>query len=156
MTNEEKKRIADIVAKDICDCYFYTGCKYNHILKALDIIDKTGAYENFFEPILDYRKEIIIDSDKLFLVNIDNTINYLLELKNDGWDGIDEKWSGYEDNYFVAYKYIKEPDDVYKHRIEKLISDCIPDILEEEKKIKEKEEMIEKLKKELNELKSKK
>lgn len=156
MTQEEKKRIADIVAKDICDNYFYVGCKYNHILKALDIIDKTGAYEHFFEPIFNYREEITIDSDKLFSKNIDDTIDYLLELKKDGWTGIDEEWSGYEDNYFVACKYIKEPDDAYKDRIEKLIRDCIPGILEDEKEIKEKEEMIEKLKKELNELKNKK
>ena len=156
MTNEEKKRIADLVAKDICDCYFYAGCKYNHILKALDIIDKTDVSEHFFEPILNYREEITIDSDKLFSVNIDDSINYLLELKKDGWTGIDEKWSGYEDNYFVACKYIKEPEDAYKERLENLIKGYIPDILVEEKKIKEKEEMIEKLKKELNELKSKK
>lgn len=153
MTNEKKKQIADIVKGFICP---HCGCKYNHILKALDIIDKTGAYENFFEPILDYREEIIIDSDKLFLVNIDNTINYLLELKNDGWTGIDEKWSGYEDNYFVAYKYIKEPEDAYKFRLENFIKDYIPDIIAKEEKIKEKEEMIKKLKKELNELKNKK
>ena len=154
MTNEEKKQIADIVAKDICDCYFYAGCKYNHILKALDIIDKTGP-EHFFEPILNYREEITIDSDKLFAANIDDSINYLLELKKDGWVGIDEAWSGYETNYFVACKYIKEPEDAYKERIENLIKEYIPNILEEEKKIKEKEEMIEKLKKELNELKNK-
>ncbi len=156
MTNDEKKRIADMVAKDICECYFYLDCKYNHILKALDIIDKTGTYEHFFEPILNYREEITIDSDKLFAANIDDSINYLLELKKDGWVGIDEAWSGYEDNYFVACKYIKEPDVVYKDRIEKLIKGYIPGILEEEKKIKKKEKMIEKLKKELNELKNKK
>ena len=153
MTQEEKRRIADIVKRRICSCYF--GCKYEHILKALDKIDKIGAYKDFFEPVSDYREEITIDSDKLFS-KIDDSINYLLELKKDGWVGIDEAWSGYEDNYFVACKYIKEPDDVYKDRIEKLIKGYIPGILEKEKKIKEKEEMIEKLKKELNELKSKK
>lgn len=154
MTNEEKRQMADIVKRHICSRYF--GCKYEHILKALDKIDKIGAYKDFFEPTLDYREEITIDSDKLFAPNIDDTINYLLELKKDGWTEIDEEWSGYETNYFVACKYIKEPEDAYKDRLESLIKEYIPGILEEEKKIKEKEEMIEMLKKELNELKNKK
>lgn len=155
MTQEEKKRIADIVAKDICDCYFYAGCKYNHILKALDIIDKTGA-EHFFEPILNYREEITIDSDKLFAANIDDSIKYLKELKEAGWTRIEEEWSGYETNYFVACKYIKEPEDAYKSRITDLVEYFIPGILNEEKDIREKKKMIAQLKKELNELKSKK
>lgn len=62
----------------------------------------------------------------------------------------------YETNYFVACKYVNEPDNAYKSRIEGLIGDYIPVILEEEKKIKEKEKMIKKLQKELNELKNKK
>ena len=154
MTQEKKKQIADIVKRRIYSCYF--GCKYEHILKALDKIDKIGAYKDFFEPVLDYREEITIDSDKLFAANIDDSIKYLSELKKDGWSGIDENWTGYESNYFVAYKYIKEPEDAYKERLVSLIEGYIPGILEEEKKIREKEEMIEMLKKELNELKNKK
>lgn len=154
MTNEKKKHIADIVKDSICS--YYLGCKYEHILKALDRIDKVGIYKDFFERNTNCRVEEDIDYGKLFAANIDDSIEYLKELKEAGWTMIDEEWSGYETNYFVACKYVKEPDDAYKSRIERLIGDYIPGILEEEKKIKEKEKMIEKLKKELNELKNRK
>lgn len=153
MTNEEKKRIADIVKDYICS---YFNCKYGHILEALNRIDKTGAYKQFFERRSNYRVASNIDNEKLFSKNIDDSIEYLKELKSLGWTRIKEEWSGYETNYFVACKYIKEPEDAYKYRLENLIKDYIPGVLFDERKIKEKEEMIEKLKKELNELKSKK
>lgn len=149
MTNEEKKRIADIVKGFICASF---GCRYEHILKALDRIDKTGAYKHFFKRDTNYRVEGNIDYDKLFAANIDDSIKYLKELKEAGWTRIDEEWSGYEHNYFVACKYVKEPKDAYKERLENLIKGYIPGILEEERKIREKEKMIEKLRKELNEL----
>lgn len=152
MTNEEKKRIADMVAKRVCDYYSYEGCEYKHIIKALDRIDKTGAYKNFFERGLNYREEITIDSDELFSKNIDNSINYLLNLKKEGWNRIAEEWSGYEDNYFVAYRYIKEPNDVYIARISELIGEYVDEILREETKLKEKKKELEKVKKELEDL----
>lgn len=153
MTNEEKKRIADIVKDYICS---YFNCKYEHILKALDRIEKTGAYKCFFERRSNYRVEGDIDDEKLFAKNIDDSIKYLKELKAAGWTRIVEEWPGCELNYFAACKYIKEPDDVYKSRLENLVKDYIPGVLFDERKIMEKEKMIEKLKKELNELKSKK
>lgn len=156
MTQEEKKRIADMVAKDICDYYIYKNCKYNHILKALDKIDKISIYKDFFERRPNYRVESNIDDDKLFAANIDDSIKYLKELKEAGWTRIEEEWSGYETNYFIACKYIKEPEDAYKSRITDFVEDFIPGILNEEKDIREKEKMIVQLKKELNELKSKK
>ena len=152
MTDEEKKRIADMVAKRVCDYYSYEGCKYKHIIKALDRIDKTGAYKNFFERRLKYREEIELDSDKLISKNIDDSINYLLNLKKDGWIGIAEEWSGYESNYFVAYRYIKEPDNVYEARICKLIEEYVVGILREETRLKEKKKELEKVKKELEDL----
>lgn len=57
---------------------------------------------------------------------------------------IDKEWLDYETNYFVACKYVKEPEEAYKYRIEGLIRDYIHGILEEEKKIKKKEKMIKK------------
>lgn len=156
MTNEEKKRIADLVAERICSYYSYEGCKYEHILKALDRIDKIDAYKHAFERDTNYRVESNIDDDKLFAANIDDSIKYLKELKEAGWTRIEEEWSGYETNYFVACKYIKEPEDAYKSRITDFVEDFIPGILNEEKDIREKEKMIAQLKKELNELKSKK
>lgn len=144
MSQEEKKRIADMVAKDICDYYIYKNCKYNHILKALDKIDKISIYKDFFERRPNYRLEGNIDYNKLFAANIDDSIKYLKELKEVGWTCIDKEWLDYETNYFVACKYVKEPEEAYKHRIEGLIRDYIPGILEEEKKIKKKEKMIKK------------
>ena len=117
-----------------------------------DWIDKTGAYEHFFEREEKYREEYDIDSDKLFSENIDDSINYLLDLKKDGWAGIAEKWSGYENNYFIAYRYIREPNDVYIERISKLIREYVDGILREETKLKEKKKELEKVKKELEDL----
>ena len=97
-----------------------------------------------------------IDDDKLFTANINDSIKYRKELKEAGWARIDEEWSGYKTNYFVACKYVEEPDDAYKPRIADVVEDYIPGILKEEKEIREKEKMIVKMKKELNELKSKK
>lgn len=153
MTNEEKKRIADMVKGYICS---YCDCKYNHILKALDRIDKIGAYEHFFEHNAKYREEYNIDSDKLFSENIDDSINYLLDLQKDGWAGIAEEWSGYEDNYFIAYRYIREPNDVYIARISKLIGEYVNAVLREETLLKEKKKELEKIKKELEDLRKNK
>ena len=152
MTDEEKKRIADMVAKRVCDYYRYEGCKYKHIIKALDKINKVGAYKNFFERETHYEEELTLDSDKLFSKNIDNSINYLLDLKKDGWTGIREEWSGYEDNYFIAYRYIKEPDNVYEERISTLIKKYVNAVLREETLLKEKKKELEKVKKELEDL----
>lgn len=114
MSQEEKKRIVDMVAKDICDYYIYKNCKYNHILKALDKIDKIIIYKDFFERRPNYRLEGNIDYNKLFAANINDSIKYLKELKEVGWTSINKEWLDYETNYFVAYKYVKESEEAYK------------------------------------------
>jgi hypothetical protein len=50
-----------------------------------------------------------IDTDNLF-GNIDKVISFLELLKSEGYTEIDEKWYGYEDNYFVASKQEEETD----------------------------------------------
>ena len=144
MTNEEKKRIADIVAEHICSYYSYEGYKYEHILKALDRIDKIDAYKHAFERNTNYIVESNIDYDKLFAANIDDSIKYLKELKEAGWIRIEEERSGYETNYFIACKYIKESEDAYKSRITNFVEDFIPVILNEEKDIRENDSAAEK------------
>lgn len=154
MTNEEKTYIAGLVKNYVCSC---CGCNYDHILKALDRIEKTGAYKEFFKRGKEYKDEAGIDDDRLFARNgIDDSIKYLNELKEAGWTHIEERWTGYETNFFVAYKYVNEPDYIYKSRIADLIKEYIPGILEEEKKVKDKLELIEQLRKEINELRNKK
>lgn len=58
-----------------------------------------------------------LDKDKLFADSIDETIAYLQSLKKEGYQYIDEGWSGYEDNYFIAVKEELETDDEFVRRI---------------------------------------
>ena len=58
-----------------------------------------------------------LDEDKLFADTIDETLAYINSLKKEGWTSIEQKWSGYEDNYFVACKTVLEDDDDYAKRI---------------------------------------
>ena len=107
MTNEEKKRIADLVAERICSYYSYEGYKYEHILKAFDRIDKIDAYKHAFEHDTNYRVESNIDDDKLFTANINDSIKYLKELKEAGWTRIDEEWPGYKPTILLHANMLK-------------------------------------------------
>ena len=93
-----------------------------------------------------------VEKDDLF-GNIDSVIEYLKSLKLQGYVEIDERWSGYEDNYFVGVKNEEETDDEYYSRLGKIVSKYSMDIRkrkEEEarknKRIKELEEELYKLK----------
>ena len=57
-----------------------------------------------------------IDKEKLFN-NIDNVIAYLQTLKSQGYTNLEERWSGYEDNYIVAWKNEFETNEEFYKRI---------------------------------------
>ena len=43
--------------------------------------------------------------------SVDKMVMYIEKLKKEGYTEIRQKWSGYEDNYFVAVKVEKETDE---------------------------------------------
>lgn len=135
MTDKEKEKIANLVKGFVCS---YCDCTYKHIIKALDRIDKISVYSKFFERDAKYKDSICIDSDKLFALTIDESIKYLQEIKSKGYTQIEEKWCGYDDNYFVASRYTIEPEEKYEHRISSLIIEYVFDIMCQEDKINKK------------------
>lgn len=88
--------------------------------------------------------------------DIDKIQLFLKDLKNEGYSEIKEKWSDYDDNYFVAIKYECEVDDEYYGRLQKELTPYLraieynkSRIVEKKKRIEELEKEIEKLKKEI-------
>lgn len=95
-----------------------------------------------------------IDNDDLF-DGIDKVIEYLKGLKSKGYTRIEERWSGYEDNYFVAIKNEEEDDNEYYRRLAKLTDSASNVIEERESEKAEKEKRIKELEAELKKLKGK-
>lgn len=65
-------------------------------------------------------REIDLDSDQLF-GKIEDIIKNLQRIKGEHPDKdleIMEKWSGYEDNYFVLQYWSEETDDEYNYRLQ--------------------------------------
>ncbi len=69
------------------------------------------------ERIMVEKESDCLDEDKLFANTIDETLAYINSLKKKGWTSIEERWSGYENNYFVACKAVLEDDNDYAERI---------------------------------------
>ena len=97
--------------------------------------------------------EDTIDQDMLFSEKIEDSIKYLIDLKNQGYESIGQEWSGYETNYFVAVKKHYEDDKAFYKRCIKEIDYIIDDWIKKEKELKDKKTRIEKLEKELKDLK---
>lgn len=93
---------------------------------------------------------INVNEDKLFDVPIEDAINYLKTLN--GKHILEQRWSGYEDNYFVAVYDDAENDDEYVYRISRLASKELDKINKEAEEKRQKEAKIAQLKKELREL----
>lgn len=124
--------------------------------------------ERFIVPVLtkyiqthDMNKLTVAQTTEInkgvILNNIDNAIESLKELKEQGYKAIDEKWAGYEVNYFVATKLTEETDDQYYKRIANDIKSDVWKMIEQEKtkgdienQIKELEEQIRILKSQIN------
>jgi len=93
-----------------------------------------------------------IGPDNLF-GNIDKVISFLELLKREGYTEIEEKWCGYEDNYFVASKQEEETDGEYYLRLAKITNTCAANIDKREELKKKRLEKIKKLEEELRKLK---
>ena len=98
-------------------------------------------------------EEIDLDYDSLFNTDIDSIINYLEKIKSlypSRELNIEEKWSGYEDNYFVVTYEREETDSEYECRIQKE-----KEAEERERKRMEREIERKRISDEINELKDK-
>lgn len=126
--------------------YYYGDDEYFD--EAFDGVMKTAPTKRMVVPQTCY-----IEKKDLF-GNIDNVIEYLKSLKSQGYVEIEEKWSGYEDNYFVAIKYEEETDNEYYGRLGRLTSDYSKGIATREEEKKRKNKRIKELKEELRKLKS--
>ena len=115
-----------------------------YVDEAITNIIKRDA--SVFERI-DKNRECDVDEDMLF-TDIDSVIKYLNTLKKEGYTNIEQKWSSYEDNYFVATKIEKETDEEMYERF------C-HEIEEEIEEIEKKLEIKEKKKEEMNALRNK-
>lgn len=73
--------------------------------------------DEYFKPRI-IEREIEADAAKLFDCNIEDVITYLSSYKD---CKLCEKWSGYEENYFVFIKKDKETEDEVIIRIR----DCV-------------------------------
>lgn len=93
-----------------------------------------------------------LDEEEFFDVSIDETIAYLNVLKAKGYEHIEQRWSGYESNYFVACKWEAENDDEYAQRIADLINDLIHKREKEIDEEKERQYKLKDLKKQVEEL----
>lgn len=119
----------------------YNIISYTDLVKILRKID-TNRHKVVHEFTL----------EKNYLVNdtIDNIIEYLKDLKEKGYDSIGEEWSGYEDNYFVAYKHgDEETDEEYYKRLAQEVDDLYVDMISNMKKREEKINELNKLKEQI-------
>ena len=97
-----------------------------------------------------------IEEEKMFEVDIDESIKYLTTLKEMGYTSISQRWSGYESNYFEANQFGQETDDEYISRLYEIITKEIDGLKEEEEKARKDQKEIKRLEKRIRELKSKK
>jgi hypothetical protein len=68
------------------------------------------------------KREIPIDPELLFKINVNETINNLIKLRDQHPNKdliFEEIWYSYEDNYFALTCMEEETDEEYKERIEK-------------------------------------
>lgn len=85
--------------------------------------------------------------------NIDKAIKFLQSLKAQGYTEIEQRWLGYEDNYFVAIKKEEETDDEYYIRLGRLVEGYAQHIEQQEDLKLKKENSIKELEEELRQLK---
>lgn len=140
------------IAKEIEDNILFDDDYYPNLSKK--------CYESFMQSNAREQERLIVehsldvDCGYLFADDIDTTIKYLKELKEKGFTRIEERWYGYEDNYFVAIKMEQENDEEYVDRIAHTIKEIIhkeeiriDNERAKQKKIKELEKQIQELKK---------
>ena len=89
--------------------------KHNKAIGTMDLFSEAFKRGEIPSEKMKIADDMDIDTDKLFDVTIDEAIKYLQSLPKDAI--LEERWSGYEDNYFVASKYVEEGDESMSSRI---------------------------------------
>ena len=131
--------------------YEFENCGYSeHVLKR--VIETLKKNEADKRQIVEHVKAV--ENYKLFN-NIDYAIEYLQSLKSQGYTTLDERWSGYETNYFVACKNEIETNEEFFKRICKEGHTLAKTYSDEETKKKKIRAEIKEKQKEIDELKKK-
>ena len=94
-----------------------------------------------------------ISKDSIFS-NIDSVIEYLQNLKKEGYVYLEEEWTGYENYDINAFKYEEEHDDEYYNRLRDHLYRIIMERIKVETQNKGKAARIAELKAELKRLES--
>lgn len=137
--------IDDIVRYEFANC----GYSENVIKRVIKTLKKSEADKR---QIVEYVEDV--EKEKLFN-NIDDVIAYLQRLKSQGYTNLDERWSGYEDNYIVACKNDIENNEEFFKRICKNAYTLARTYSDEEEEKKKIQSEINKKQKEIEELKKK-
>lgn len=94
-----------------------------------------------------------IDKHDLF-GNIDGVIEYLKSLKTQGYTIVEERWSGYENNYFVGIKKEEETDEEYYKRLGEMVTEYSEEIAKREEEEMKKKKRIKELEEELRKIRN--
>jgi len=145
----DKNSIKRNVIDNIFSYYEYDGLTRAEA----DMLFNRHVVEEDFTPREEY-KTVDLDEDKLFGQTPSFISKYLSEYEQKFGEGtVEQRWSGYEDNYFVyQYKGV-EDDNVIEGRLYEHVSKEVDKYLKEKEKKLAKEKRIKELEKELAKLK---
>lgn len=133
---------------------------WNYVFGCAKVKIVEKVYDEFLEnedvEKIIVNHELDLDHDKLFADKIEDSIAYLTKLKDKGYSSVEERWAGYEDNYFVAVKIEKETDDEFALRIAKAIELRIEMEVNEEEKQRKIDKQIEELQDKIKKLQNQK
>lgn len=141
------------IKRNVIDSIF-RHYEYDGLTRAeADMLFNRHVVEEDFTPREEYKTEYL-DEEKLFGQTLSSISKYLSEFEQKFGKGtVEQRWSGYEDNYFVyQYKGV-EDDDVIEKRLYEHVSKEVEKYLKEKEKKLAKEKRIKELEKELAELK---
>ncbi len=142
---DELYTIDDIVKYE----FEYCGYSENVIERVIETLKKNEADKR---KNTDHTKDV--EKERLFN-NIDDVIVYLQTLKSQGYTNLEERWSGYEDNYIVAWKNELETNEEFFKRICKEAHTLAETYSRQETEKKKIQAEIKKKQKEIEELKKK-
>lgn len=145
----DMKELAVRVKNYYCDI---DGRGDKYIERALVALSKAENHDALLRAKVEHSE--YIDEKNLFC-EIDEIIAFLTSLKKTGYTSIYQRWSGYEDNYFVAVKISDETDDEYHERLADTIAPYIEGYLKEDDEKESRKRRIRELEQELQKLKGK-
>jgi hypothetical protein len=124
--------------------------RYNEKIGTIDSFRDAWRTGQIPSEKLHIADDMAVDAEKLFNVSVADAIKYLQSFPKDAI--LEERWSGYEDNYFVVSKYVEESDETTSSRIFRAFSDYLKrrksadDEAERQKRIKSLEAELARLK----------